>query len=135
MVDLKSVKQRYGHYEWEERHQEVHYLSLWLLIFGAILIIAGLVLSVLIFTGKIAVPYSSGTRLMIAMGVLILGLLLGSGLLAMSRMLGMVLDVEQNTRYAMNIWFILEEKDLAEEETPEEAFEENPTVDEDSSCL
>jgi hypothetical protein len=134
MVDLESVKRRYGRYEWEERHREVRYLSIWLLIFGAILIIAGLVLSVLIFTGKIALPYSSGTRTMVGTGALIFGLLLGSGLFSMSRMLGMVLDVEQNTRFAMNIWFILEEKDLAEEGIPEEDFGENPTVDEDPSC-
>jgi hypothetical protein len=134
MVDLKSIKQRYARYDWEERNQEGHYLSIWLLIFGAILIVAGIALSVLLITGRIAVPYGTGTRNLISAGVLILGILLGSGILTMSRMLSMVLDIERNTRYAMNIWFILEEKDLAEE--PEAgSIQKYPTEDEDPSCL
>ncbi|MDD1678689.1 MAG: hypothetical protein LUO93_05845 [Methanomicrobiales archaeon] len=115
MVNLESIRRRHGRYEWEERHRDAQYLSIWLLIFGAILIIAGVVLSILMLSGRIALPYSSGIRIVIAIVVLLLGLLLGSALLAVSRMLRMVRDVEQNTRYAMNIWFILEEKDLAEE--------------------
>jgi small-conductance mechanosensitive channel len=135
MVDLDSVKRRYGRYEWGERHRIVRYLSIWLLVFGAILIVAGVVLAALMITGRIALPYASGTRLLITTGVLILGLLLGSGLLVMSRMLSMVLDVEQNTRFAMNIWFILEEKDLAEESDLGEVSEESVVVGEDPSCL
>jgi hypothetical protein len=135
MVDLESVKRRYGRYEWGERHHVVRYLSIWLLVFGTILIVAGVVLAALMITGRIALPYASGTRILITTGVLILGLLLGSGLLVMSRMLSMVLDVEQNTLFAMNIWFILEEKDLAEERDPGEVLEESVAVDEDPSCL
>jgi small-conductance mechanosensitive channel len=135
MADLKSIKQRYGRYEWEERHQGVYYLSIWLLIFGVILIIAGIVLFILLLTGKIVLPYASNTRILISAAVLILGLLLGSGILAMSRMLMMVLDVERSTRYAMNIWFILEEKDLAEEGGEEGTGQDYPTEDEDPSCL
>jgi small-conductance mechanosensitive channel len=135
MVNLESVKERYGRYDWGERHRWVRYLSVWLLIFGNILIIAGVVLSVLLITGRIALPYASGTRVLVTVAVLILGLLLGSGLLAMSRVLCMVLDVERNTRYAMNIWFILEEKDLSEESNPTMSSAEYPPIDEDPSCL
>ncbi len=133
MVNLESVKQRYDRYDWGERHRMVRYLSLWLLIFGSILVIAGVILSVLLITGRIPLPYSSGTRVLISTGVLILGLLLGSGLLMMSRILAMITDVERNTRYAMNIWFILEEKDLAEEGDHQEFYEESQTMNEDSS--
>jgi hypothetical protein len=135
MVNLESVKERYGRYDWGERNRCVRYLSVWLLIFGSILIIAGVVLSALLITSRIALPYASGTRMLVTAGVLILGLLLGSGLLAMSRMLCMVLDVERNTRYAMNIWFILEEKDFSEESNPTTSSTEYPSVDEDPSCL
>ncbi len=133
MVNLESVKQRYDRYDWGERHRMVRYLSLWLLIFGSILVIAGVILSVLLITGRIPLSYSSGTRLLISTGILILGLLLGSGLLMMSRILAMITDVERNTRYAMNIWFILEEKDLAEEGDHQEFYEESQTMNEDSS--
>ncbi len=112
MVNLKSVAQRYDHYDWRERHRGVRYLSIWLLIFGGILILAGVGLSGLLISGKITLPYSAGVRVAVTAGVFILGLLLGSALLAMSRILSMVVDVERSTRFASNIWFILEERTL-----------------------
>jgi uncharacterized membrane protein YidH (DUF202 family) len=131
MANLESIRRRYTHYDWEERNREVHYLSIWLLIFGIILIIAGIVLTALVLSGRIALPYGPGTRIAISAGLLLLGILLGSGLLAMSRMLHMVRDVERHTRYAMNIWFILEEKDLADEGEGGESKQEYTAPDEE----
>ncbi len=133
MVDLESVKERYSRYEWGERHSWVRYLSGWLLIFGCVLILAGVVISILLLIGRISLPYSAGVRLVILIGILILGLLLGSGLLVLSRILSMMLDVERSTRYAMNIWFILEEKDLSEEGSEEVSSTEYPEVDQEPS--
>jgi hypothetical protein len=135
MVNLESVKERNSRYEWGERHPWVRYLSGWLLMFGSVLILAGVVLSILLLIGRISLPYSAGVRLVILIGILILGLLLGSGLLVLSGILSMMLDVERSTRYAMNIWFILEEKDLSEEGSGEVSSKEYPEVDEDPSCL
>jgi hypothetical protein len=134
MVDLESVKQRYPRFEWDEGHRGVRYLSIGELIFGSVLILTGLVLFALVITGRIALPYAPTTRFLVAAGVLILGLLLGSGLLTMSRMLCMAMEVERNTRYAMNIWFILEEKDLSEEDTGSSS-REYTAESEDPSCL
>jgi hypothetical protein len=135
MVSLESVKERYNRYDWGERHRMVRYLSVWLLLFGAILILTGVVLSILLIAGRLVLPYSPGTRILITAAVLILGLLLGSGLLTMSRVLSMILDVERHTRYAMNIWFILEEKDLSEEVHPAASSTEYPPGDEEPSSL
>ena len=121
MADLESIKQRNTQYEWGERHRRACLLSLWLLILGAIMILLGIVLPALIFAGKISLPYTLSTRILISGGIFILGLLLGSGILTFSWVLSIFVDVERSTRYAMNIWFILEERDLAEGTEPGEA--------------
>jgi small-conductance mechanosensitive channel len=132
MVDLGAIKRRYTQYSWSEQYEWVRYLSIWFLIFGAILILTGVALSLLLLTGRLYVPYASTTRILLSTGIFLLGLLLGSGLLAISRMLAMVRDVERSTRFAMNIWFILEERDLGEiEEVPEEI----PPVQEEAQGL
>ena len=124
MADMDSIKRRHTQYDWGERHRRVRYLSLWLLVFGALLIVTGIAISVLMITGRIPLPYASSTKILVSAGILILGLLLGSGLLAVSRTLAMVKDIETSTRFAMNIWFILEERDLSEENVPAESLPE-----------
>ncbi|MDD1673002.1 MAG: hypothetical protein LUP99_01155 [Methanomicrobiales archaeon] len=133
MADLESIKRRNAQYEWGELHQHVRLLSLWLLILGTLLILLGIALPALIFAGKISLPYTPSTRILISVGIFILGLLLGSGIITLSRVLSIFVDVERSTRYAMNIWFILEKRDLAEGTESGEAGV--PPDNEEPSCL
>jgi hypothetical protein len=124
LSNLASLRRRYDMYDWEDRYRYGRILSLWLSIFGVLLVIIGLLLAALLVAGKIPLPYSPTTRLVLALSMVILGLLLGSGMLALSQILHAAIDTEQSTRYAANIWFILEEHDLAEEEAPVASYED-----------
>ena len=70
MADLESIKRRNAQYEWGELHQHVRLLSLWLLILGTLLILLGIALPALIFAGKISLPYTPSTRILISVGIL-----------------------------------------------------------------
>lgn len=92
----------------------VRHLSLALLLVGALFIILGAMVPVVLLTGRLPVPYALSTRLVLSVLGLSFGLLLGLGCIALSRTLLLLRELEHHTRCAMNLWLILEERDFGE---------------------
>ncbi|MDD1671705.1 MAG: putative sulfate/molybdate transporter [Methanomicrobiales archaeon] len=109
-----SIKRRYDMYDWNVRYQGAARLSTSLLIVGSVFIFLGLVLAAGILLGRIPLPYAPSTRLLLAIASLVAGLLFGLSLLTLSQVIRLMIVTERNTRYAMNVWMILEERDYAE---------------------
>lgn len=101
-------------YDWNVRYHGAARLSLSLLIIGSVVILLGLVLAGGILIGRIPLPYTPATRLLVALASLIAGLLFGLSLLTFSQLIRIMIVTERNTRYAMNVWMILEERDYTE---------------------
>lgn len=101
-------------YDWNVRYLGAARLSIFLLIVGIVCILLGLVLAGGILLGRIPLPYAPSTRLLLAIASLVAGLLFGLTLLTFSQVIRIMIATERNTRYAMNVWLVLEERDYAE---------------------
>lgn len=120
-------------YDWDERFGVLRILSYIILIFGIALILAAFVLCAGILMGKIPLSYSASTKIIIAALSLIIGLVLGLGSLVGSLLIKTFIAIERNTRYAMNVWFILEERDFGGEAEDVETIEESEEYPVDES--
>lgn len=116
MPSIEPVAKRHREYRWGERYQFVGYLSLSLLIVGMLFIVLGLAIPVVLLSGSISLPYALSTRLAIGILSLVFGLFFGLICMSASRILLLLKELEHHTRYAMNIWLILEERDFGGEE-------------------
>lgn len=115
MSSGESIETRYRRYRWGERYPFVRYLSLVLLILGAIFIILGSMVPVVLLSGRIMPDSALSTKIVLGILGLVFGLFLGILCMGLSRVLLLLKELEHHARYAMNVWLILEERDFRDE--------------------
>jgi hypothetical protein len=113
MDECPGIEARYPTYNWEGRVSSLRRTVTGVQLLGVLFLIAGVAVTILGFLNRL--PVAASQKIMVIAVALIAGLIIFAVCITMAALLTVALEMEEQMRYATNIWRILEERDTAEE--------------------
>jgi hypothetical protein len=113
MEEGSAIEARYPTYNWEGNLSSLRRTVTGVQLLGVLFLLGGVTVTILGFLNRL--PVASSQKIMVIAAALIAGLIIFGVCITMAALLAVALEMEEQMRYATNIWRILEERDQAEE--------------------